>query len=218
MKFKDVKTIYFDFDGTIHNSVKIYAPAFKKAYDFLVEKNKANPREWKNEEISKWLGFTRKEMWDNFMKDLEEPYKNQASMIIGKEMQNLMLSGNAILYENAKDVLGELKSRGFKLVFLSNCSVKYMEASMAAFKLDFYFDHMICSEMYDFIPKHEILRIIKDNYQMNQVIVGDRYHDIDAGYKNNIYSVYCEYGYGEKGEGDNASASIKDITEILFLV
>jgi len=35
-QLEGIKTIYFDYDGTLHNSNKIYAPAFRKAYDFLV--------------------------------------------------------------------------------------------------------------------------------------------------------------------------------------
>ena len=68
MTFHNIKTIYFDYDGTIHNSIKIYAPAFKKAYDFLVENNKAEPKNWKDEEIKKWLGYSKKEMWGNLIK------------------------------------------------------------------------------------------------------------------------------------------------------
>lgn len=215
MIFQGVKTIYFDFDGTVHNSVKIYIPAFKKAYDFLVKNNKAIKREWKNEEITKWLGYTRHEMWENFMKELEEPYKNRAGVIVGKEMQKQVIDGNARLYDNAENVLMQLKNRGYKLIFLSNCSMKYMEASTKAFNLNLYFDDMFCSEMYDFIPKHEILKIIKNNYENNQVIIGDRFHDIDSAVENGIESIYCQYGYGEAGEGDRASAKINDITEIL---
>lgn len=218
MKFPGVKTIYFDFDGTLNNSIKIYSPAFRMAYDFLVENKKAEPREWKDDEISRWLGYTRIEMWDDFMKDLDESFKDRAGAIIGREMHNQLLSGNGCLYDNAAEVLQSLKKIGLKLVFLSNCSVRYMEAAVAAFNLDGYFDDFICSEMYDFIPKHEVLKIIKNNYPMNQVIVGDRFHDIEAGVKNEIYSVYCQYGYGEEKEGDMASAKIKDIREILTLV
>lgn len=218
MKLQGVKTIYFDFDGTLHKSIKIYSPAFRKSYDFLVENKKAKPREWKDEEISRWLGYTKNEMWDDFMKDLDDNFKNSAGAIIGKEMQDQMLSGNGCLYDNTKEVLHELKKRGFKLVFLSNCSIRYMEAAIAAFNLDYYFDDMVCSEMYDFIPKHEVLKLIKEKYPLNQVIVGDRFHDVEAGIKNGIYSVYCEYGYGEEKEGERASAKIRDITEILTLV
>lgn len=215
MKFKDVKTIYFDYDGTIHDSIKIYAPAFRKAYDFLVEKNKVKPRPWCDDEIKKWLGFTSKEMWENFMGDLTEPIKNEASSIIGSEMENQIISGNASLYHGAANVLEQLKNRGYRLVFLSNCSVRYMEISCKTFDLEMYFHEMVCSEMHDFIPKHEILHKIKNKYEMNQVIVGDRFHDIESAVKNSIESVFCEYGYGEKGEGDKATVTIKDINEIL---
>lgn len=216
MKFQNIKTIYFDYDGTIHDSIKIYAPAFRKSYDFLVENKKAEPKEWTDDEIKKWLGYTSKEMWKNFMVDLDEQIKVEASSIIGKEMENQIFSGNARLYNDALDVLDILKNRGYKLVFLSNCSINYMEVSNRLFNLKSYFHDMICSEMYDFIPKHEILKKIKNNYGMNQVIIGDRFHDIESAEKNNIESVFCEYGYGDIEEGIKATVTIKDIKEILW--
>lgn len=216
MKFENIKTIYFDYDGTIHDSIKIYSLAFKKSYDFLVENKKALPKEWKDEEIRKWLGYTSKDMWKNFMSELEEPYKKEASFIIGNEMEEQILSGNAKLYDGALGVLEHLKQRGYNLVFLSNCSINYMKISSKVFNLESYFHDMICSEMFDYMSKHEILNKIKNNYEMNQVIVGDRFHDIESAVKNNIKSVFCEYGYGEKTEGNHASAHIKDIKEILW--
>ena len=60
-----------------------------------------------------------------------------------------------------------------------------------------------------------VLNKIKYNYKMNQVIVGDRFHDIESAIKNNIYSIFCEYGYGDISEGNKANVNIKDIKEIL---
>ncbi|MCD8506009.1 MAG: hypothetical protein LRY37_02510 [Alkalibacterium thalassium] len=39
-----VRTIIFDYDGTLHDSSKIYIPAFKRAYDYLVKNNKAEEK------------------------------------------------------------------------------------------------------------------------------------------------------------------------------
>lgn len=215
MKFKNIKTIYFDYDGTIHDSIRIYAPAFNKAYEFLVKKNKVAPRHWKNEEIKKWLGYTSSAMWEHFMGDLEETIKNEASLIIAKEMERQIVTGNARLYDGALEVLEQLKFKGYNLVFLSNCSFNYMEKSSEIFNLNSFFDDMICAETFGFIPKHEILHKIKNNYKSNQMIVGDRFHDIEAAVINNIDSVFCKYGYGDISEGKKASVDIIDIKEIL---
>lgn len=212
---ENIRTIYFDYDGTLHNSIKIYEPAFRKAYDYLVKINKAEPRVWKEEEISKWLGYSSVEMWDSFMKDLDERLKKQASSIIGKEMLNQINLGNAELYTNSLSTLGTLKERGYKLVFLSNCRIDYMNLSRKKFNLDKYFDHMYCAESYNFIPKDEILAHIKGIFPYNQVIVGDRFHDIEAGIRNGIDSIWCEYGFGKDLEAEGSTYRIKDIKEIL---
>jgi len=218
LKLQGIKTVYFDYDGTLHNSIKTYAPAFRKGYDFLVQNNKAPEKTFKDEEIQKWLGYTNYEMWENFMGDLDKHYKNQASKIIGEEMESLMYLGKGELYENAIHVLKELKNRGYTLVFLSNCSNRYMETACNVYNLNEYFDDMVCCQMHDYIPKHEILTKIKNKYPMNQVIVGDRFHDMESGIKNNINTIFCEYGFGNLDEGKNTTASIKNIKELLDIL
>jgi phosphoglycolate phosphatase len=130
-------------------------------------------------------------------------------------MLNQINLGNAELYTNSLRTLEKLKKRGYTLIFLSNCGANYMEASRKQFDLDRYFDYMYCAESYDFIPKDEILTKIKSRFPENQVIVGDRFHDIQAGIKNNVDSIWCEYGYGKAEEAEGASVRIKDIGDII---
>ena len=40
-----MKGVIFDYDGTLHESIRIYAPAFHRAYEYLVEKRHAPQRE-----------------------------------------------------------------------------------------------------------------------------------------------------------------------------
>ena len=58
--------LIFDYDGTLHNSIKIYAPAFRSAYASLLERDLAVPKEFSDQEIAYWLGFTAEEMWRGF--------------------------------------------------------------------------------------------------------------------------------------------------------
>lgn len=77
--FKGVHTIILDYDGTIHDSTRNYIYAFKQAYAFLVEAGHAAPRDWADAEITKWLGYSSKAMWKNFMPDLDEDIRSKAS-------------------------------------------------------------------------------------------------------------------------------------------
>ena len=81
--FETIKTIFFDYDGTLHNSIAVYAPSFRKAYQFLVEKELAEERLWTDQEISYWLGFNPEEMWQTFMPHLSESLREECSKIIG---------------------------------------------------------------------------------------------------------------------------------------
>jgi phosphoglycolate phosphatase len=61
----DVKTIIFDWDGTLHESIHIYKPAFLKAYKYLVENGFVSEYKWKDNEISAFLGMNPKQMWNH---------------------------------------------------------------------------------------------------------------------------------------------------------
>lgn len=211
----NIKTIFFDYDGTLHDSIKIYAPSFRKAYDFLVINKHAEKKDFTDAEISYWLGFSSKDMWKNFMPNLDENIRNEASKIIGSEMLNQLSLGKAILYKGTLDVLKYLKNKGYDLVFISNCGINYMEMNRKLFNLDNFFNEMVCSEEYNYIPKYEILEKIKNKYKHNMVIIGDRIQDIESGKKNNIYSIACNYGYGSTKELENADLIIDDIKDIM---
>lgn len=212
--FNRIKTIFFDYDGTLHNSVKIYAPAFRKAYERLVIEGLAENRQWSDAEISYWLGFNPKDMWEAFMPNLDENMRKICSEIIGAEMKALIEQGKPVLYEGALETLDYLKSRGYKLVFISNCKIYYRDAHKEFFKLYRYFEELACSEEYEFIPKHEILMKIKNKYLEPMVIIGDRKQDVEAGKKNNISTIGCTYGFSFQGELGEADLLIDNIKEL----
>jgi phosphoglycolate phosphatase len=212
--FKNIKTIFFDYDGTLHNSIKVYFPAFKKAYDYLVKEGLAESREWTEGEISHWLGFNPKDMWETFLPALDEGIRKKCSKIIGDEMESLIKQGKPVLYEEVLETLAYLKNKDYHLVFISNCNIYYRDGHIKLFNLDKYFEELACSEEYGFIPKHEILGRIKRKYPGDMVIIGDRKQDIEAGKKNDIYTIGCSYGFSYKGELDEADLLIDNITEL----
>lgn len=213
-----VKTIFFDYDGTLHESLIIYAPAFRKGYDYLVQNGFAESREWTREEISYWLGFNAEDMWENFMPFLPYEIKQTASDIISKHMEQLLKHGAAQLYEGALETLDYLKNKGYTLVFLSNCKIYYKEGHNKLFGLDKYFTSLVGSEEYNYIPKYEILKQIRPDYPEEMVMIGDRIHDMEAGKKNGIHTIGCNYGYALPGELEEADYRIDNIRELRELL
>jgi len=192
--------IIFDYDGTLHDSLKIYAPAFRKCCKIISEDGFAIKSEFSDNEIKKWIGMDVKTMWNTFMPEISQEYKDKYSSIIGNEMLSLINEGKAALYSGVKDMLNCLKANGHRLIFLSNCKRSYMEAHIRAFKLDGYFDVFYCTEDYGFSPKYQIFKEIKVLYDGEFIIIGDRKSDIEIAEKYSLKSIGCTYGYGSYDE------------------
>ena len=210
-----MKYIIFDYDGTLHNSIKIYKPAFLKAYDYLISNGYAKEKEFSESEISQYLGLSAKDMWNTFMPNLPNSEKEKCSSIIGEAMLQYISEGKAKLYDGTIETLNQLKLTGYKLIFLSNCKVSYMKSHIKAFKLDKYFIDFFCSETYDFKPKYEIFEFIKEKYKGDFIVVGDRYVDMELAEKHNLKFIGCNYGFGKTDELLNANYIISNFNEIL---
>lgn len=213
-----IKNIIFDYDGTLHNSIIIYAQGFRQAYKYLVELGHAEERSWDDNEISPWIGLSSKDMWNEFMPELPEDEKKKCSNIIGSYMIQCINENKAKLYENSIDILKYLKDNEFNLIFLSNCKVEYMEANRKSFNLDNYFKDFYCTEEFGFIPKYEIFHAIKEKYNGNFLVVGDRYQDMEIAKVHNLVFIGCKYGFGKEGELKDANFLIHNILEIKEII
>lgn len=210
-----IRTIVFDYDGTLHDALAIYAPAFHLAYDYLIALGYIPEGSLiSDQEIGSWLGYSSVETWERFMPSLPISVSTVCSAMISEAMIAYIQSGKARLYEGSLKVLSALKEAGFELVFLSNCRRAYMEAHQKLFKLENYFSGFYCGEDYGFAPKHEIFKEIKAMYPGGFAIVGDRFHDMEAASRYKVMGIGCSYGYGAIEELKEAKAIVKDINEV----
>ncbi len=210
--------LLFDYDGTLHNSIKIYAPAFRTAYNYLVDNGFADAKEFTEREISYWLGYTADDMWKSFLPSLPEEEKRNCSAIIAKEMIILINKGMAELYPQAENILQKLKAIGYNPIFLSNCKRAYMEAHVRQFRLHRFFSDFYCSEDFGFIAKYKIFESVKEHWPGDFIVIGDRFHDMEIAEKFNLISVGCTYGFGIAEELKNATWRIDKLSDLLKLL
>ena len=215
--FKDTKTIIFDWDGTIHESMAIYYDAFNEAYNYLVSKGFAEKREFSEYEVSQFLGVNPKDMWTSVLPLLTDSIFTEASQMVSNAMTKAIEANKARLYPHAIETLEYLKNKGYTLVYLSNSKNYYMEKMRRAFNLDRYFDYYYVSEMFNYIPKKNILEAVKHQLNAPMVMIGDRYLDIETGIYNHIKTIGCRYGYGSMEELKEADLIISNLKELTRL-
>ena len=71
------KLLIFDYDGTIHETMRIYEPAFRSTFAWLVENGWAKEREIPAGQVAGWLGMNSREMWQSFLPELPEPVQRK---------------------------------------------------------------------------------------------------------------------------------------------
>jgi phosphoglycolate phosphatase len=210
-----IKTLVFDYDGTIHNSSHVYIQAFREVQTYFVENELLEYRHYLDADIKKWLGVTPVEMWNDFAPHLSYEHKKIGSSMIGEYMKNSI--HQSVLYDDSLNVLQVLKDKGYKLIFLSNCKHDYMVSHMNKFNLYDYFEAFYCAEDYDYIPKHVIFNDIKKKFDGEYMIIGDRNKDIEIKNHHSVKTIGCTYGYG-KDELDDADILIDSISELLNIL
>lgn len=213
-----IKTLVFDWDGTLHNTATLYNKAFRKSYAWLVSEGLAPEKEYTEEETSYYLGMNVPTMWKIFMPELDSQKKEIAAAMISNEMDRLITVGEAQLYPGTEDVLAKLKALGYKLVILSNCRHNYLELHKKCFQLDCFFDGYYAAQDYNFAPKEEIFCEIAKNFPGEYVMIGDRDSDLKPALVHHLLSVACDYGFGREGEMDKAEYHIQSIKELPDLI
>lgn len=211
-------TIFFDYDGTLHESMKLYGTALRKAYAWLVSKGIVEPRAFTDEEISHWLGWQVEDMWTTFVPGIEDATWREASRIVKDDMQEGLHAGRGALFEGIEPMLRELHAQGYDLAFLSNCGRPYCDDHLATFGIADLFSATYCAAEFDFIPKWQIYQQVADRHPYPHIMVGDRFHDLEVATRAKIPSIGCAYGYGKPGELEAATFIAQTPSEIPALI
>ena len=206
--------LVFDYDGTLHESMRVYAPAFRAVFDQMVRDGAAQPRQWRDEEISRWLGLPAAQMWQEFAPWLPEARRQAYSRMLGGHMMQAVAAGQARLYPGAAEALETLKEQGHRLLLLSNCSRVYLTLHQTQFALDRYFDALYCAEDFGWAPKEEIFSRLRPQYPGPAIAIGDRRQDRALARANGLAFLACAYGYGTPEELAGADAVITHASQL----
>lgn len=212
---ENVKSIIFDFDGTLHQTTKIYTPALAKAVKILQDKGYIDKFEVDDNFSGKLLGYSAEDAWKIIYPNATKETVAPLISLVGQSMEENMLAKKGSLYEGTEEVLKTLKEKGYDLYLLSNCSNRYLNLACEIYGIKKYFKKLIPAQTFDYIDKGQIIKILMDDMAKEIIVVGDRFHDIEGAKANNLKAIFASYGYGKKEESAKADYKINNIIELI---
>lgn len=200
--------IIFDLDGTLFSSGNLAVVAFRKVFENLDLEPPSDKK------LISTLGYPIEEIWEILIPNNKE--KRAMAKKLMEEVENEMIKeGHGQLFSNVLPSLKNLKDKGHTLMILSNCDKPYLDVISERFGFEQYFTGLYCAGMYDKLTKSQILTQLLDG-DINAVMIGDRFHDVEAGRDNHIHTIWCNYGYSD--EVLHADYEVKEFSQILDII
>lgn len=198
-------TLIFDFDGTLHQTARIYVPAFRAAQKALAAAGWPT-RDYTDAEATAFVGMNLPDMWQRFLPQAPAEVQADGAERIGEALDEGLRHGNAALYPGVPEALWQLRKAGHTLVLLSNCRHSYGEAARERFGLDRWFSGFYFCEDYAYAPKEAIFPTIAAVYPGPYRMIGDRASDKKVADTHHFPFIACAYGYGTKAELEGSAA------------
>lgn len=202
------KLAVFDLDGTLHHTEFALAPAIARAVAEIT--GEAEPPY----SLINSLYGEPLEMFCKVLAGTDEPdlCKEFAERL--QFHQAITLPARGKLYPGVEQMLKELLTMGFDLAVLSNAHREYIVLVTETLGINDFFISL--TGRTDEASKTARLAELSRDYDFT-VMIGDRYHDIQAGQENAIPAIACTYGYGSVGEHRGAT-TVDFVEEIVPLI
>jgi phosphoglycolate phosphatase len=206
--------LIFDLDGTLFHTETVTVPAAREAF----EAHGLAPPD--DAEICSFIGRTSAE-YNAWLRTLCPPPAAERILTAAAERELELIGERGRLYPGVPEALAELRGAAAKLALCSNGSGRYVEAVLAAHRIDGFFDIVRFRRPGDTAKPQmvgEVLGQLPDGPRQPGVVIGDRNDDVEAARAHGLLAVGCAYGYGARGELDAADAVAAGPAEIPGLV
>ncbi len=203
--------LIFDLDGTLYRTESSFVPTMRSVYE---EYGVPYPSD---EAILGQVGepFSTFLDWlggQGFPVDRAEV----AHRITELELASIEHHGN--LFDGVEETLRVLRDAGHAITLCTNGDMLYAERVLSSCGILELFDALQTNEI-DGTTKIELVRelLVQVNHSL-AFMVGDRYHDMEAGRANGCTVIAAAYGYGTAEELANADRQISLFPELLSVL
>lgn len=211
-----MQSLIFDLDGTLIDSAPsiVYAlnDVFEDAGYASVEVTAVKPL----------LAGDAIKLVASLIADQNDEISEDENLVLTKRFLEIYKANpaqNAALYPSAMEILRHLQNAGYAMAICTNKPSITADPVLEAFKLEAYFDAVICGDQTEF-KKPDGRHILETVAAINgdpasAVMIGDSGNDIYAAHDAGVMSVWTSFGYGlETGEELRPSATIDQLSDL----
>jgi HAD superfamily hydrolase (TIGR01549 family) len=210
----DVNLIIFDMDGTIVPSLPAVYEAIRRAFHKL-----GWAVNFSAEDINRFFGMPSTLGGGGLYEFITPPdsqltFTEVRDRVRHEEAETFREMAQP--YPGARETLETLRKRGYKLAQYTNASTYYLDMVMSSLNTAKYFDYVECVH-HNNLTKIELVNKIREKFGgITAVVVGDRWHDIEAARETDSLAIGVLFGYGGE-EPEQADITIKSFGELLHI-
>ena len=197
---KRYDTVIFDLDGTLENPESGLVSSFKYAL------GKIGVDYGSRDSLKRFIGPPLYSEWRRVFGFSED--EGDRALRLFHEYYSVFGWWDCEVYGGIREMLGELKARGFTLAVATSKPEFFAEKVLSRFGLRGYFDFVGAADgdrQRD--KKHEVLEYVFENLgckRERSVMVGDRVFDADGARKCGIDAIGVLWGHGSREELDSS--------------
>lgn len=208
--------VLFDMDGTLLQTEKLSTPAFRRTFEKLRDRGLWDGPMPNESEITNVLGMTIDQVWKKLLPGASEAAIEAADTYLLENEIQLIRERVTDLYPGVIQTLQELHDRGIPLFIASNGQEDYIDALCDEYGLRPLMTDLYSAGRFRTRSKNDLVAKLLADYQVETaVMVGDRHSDVEAGKKNGLFTIGCDFGFANPGELDQADVVITKFPHLL---
>lgn len=205
--------IIFDMDGTLWDS----AEGVAKSWTRIADGKYPEPVNISEADVKGVMGLTMDKIADKLFPLLDKDARVKLLDECCVEENAYLREHGGVLYPELEETMQKLQKK-YHLYIVSNCQSGYIEAFLAHYGLEKYFEDIECYGNNGLSKGDNIRQVVERNNLSDACYVGDIQGDFNSSMEAGVKFVHAAYGFGTIDREVPAIKGLSELPEVLDTV
>ncbi|MDF2937939.1 MAG: haloacid dehalogenase [Paenibacillaceae bacterium] len=214
--FAKPEAMIFDMDGTLFQTESLLIPAYHATFDEMRREGSYAEETPDEGIIIGCLGMLLSEIWRRVLPNAGEEVRQRADELFMRYELEYLEKGYGELYPGVEETLSKLKEAGIRLFVASNGLEDYVRGVARLKGIAPLFEELYSAGEFQTASKVDLVHLLLERHNVRHAwMVGDRSSDVEAGLKNSLTVIGCDYaGFGDGSELNGSHTRIRHFADL----